>query len=94
MEFQTKEQIITSYLSKIDFTKDGWGYRKIQEDLRKLIGEAPAMNFNYKKDVVLNEFNSEAKEISVIESIDVIYTPNLDEKGKKLTYEIGGKINS
>ena len=93
MEFQTKEQIIANYISSIDFGKDNWGYRKIQTDLRKLIGEAPALNFNYKKEAVLNEFNSEATEINVIESVDVFYSPNLDKEAKKLTFEIG-KINS
>lgn len=89
MEFYTKEQIITNYISDIDFNKNDWSYRKIQEDLRRLIGEAPAINFNYQKDVILNELNSEAREVSVIKSIDVIYSPDLNEVAKKLTFEIG-----
>ena len=93
MEFHTKEQLITNYITGIDFNKDDWGYRKIQEDLKKLIGETPAINFNYKKDVILNEFNSEAKEVNVIESVDIIYTPNLDEKGKLLNFKVG-KLHS
>lgn len=93
MGFQTKEQMISGYISDIDFTKDGWSYRKIQEDLREMLGEAPALNFNYKKDVVLNEFNSEATEINIIESVDVIFSPNLDEKGKLLNFKVG-KLNS
>jgi hypothetical protein len=89
MEFQTKEQIITQYLGNIDFIKDDWNYRKMQEDLRKLIGEAPAINFNYKKEAVLNEFNSEATEISVVESVDIIYSPDLNEKCKTMSFKIG-----
>lgn len=89
MEFHTKEQIITEYLGKIDFSKDDWSYKKMQTDLSKLIGEAPAIDFNYTKTVVLNEFNSEAKEVNIIESVDVIYSPNLDDKFKKLSLKIG-----
>lgn len=89
MEFQTKERIISEYLSNVDFVGGDWSYKKIQEDLRNLIGEAPAVNVNYKKDVSLNELNSEATEVTVIDTIDVVFSPDLDNKFKKLTFKVG-----
>lgn len=86
--FQTKEQIITEYFSNIDFKGD-WNYKKIQMDLKSLIGEEPAIDIKWKKDAVLNEFNSEVSEVSVIDSIDVIYSPNLDKRFVKKSFKIG-----
>ena len=85
--FQTKEQIITQYMSNIDFSGD-WSYKKIQEGLKRLIGEEPAINISYRKDVILNEFNSEAKEVKKIDKIDIIYSPDLDNKFKTLSFTI------
>jgi len=88
MSFQTKEQIITEYLQSIDFNGD-WNYKKIQRDLHNKLGEEPAINIKYIKDVVLNELNSEATEIKRIDTIDVIFSPNLDRKFKKLSFKLG-----
>jgi phage gp37-like protein len=86
--FKNKEQIITEYLSNVDFSGD-WSYNKMQNDLRQMIGEAPAINITYKKDVQMNEINSEAKEIQVVDKIEVLYSPNLDQNIKKLQFTIG-----
>lgn len=87
--FQNKEQIITEYLSGINFESDDWNYRKIQMDLKKLIGEMPAIDIEYIKDVKINEINSEATEIKKIDKINIIYSPDLDVSFKKLTFKIG-----
>tara|TARA_R110000772_G_scaffold2410_4_gene8493 strand:- start:5773 stop:6063 length:291 start_codon:yes stop_codon:yes gene_type:complete len=93
MSFKTKEQIISDYLGTIDFLKDDWSYKKIQEGLKKLIGEEPAISFNFKKDAIINEFNSESTEVTIVESVDIIYSPDLNEKFKRLSFKIG-KIES
>lgn len=86
--FQTKEQIITEYLGNIDFSGD-WSYKTIQRELHKLIGEEPAINVKYEKDVYISELNSEAKEINRVDKIDIVFSPNLDRKVKTLSFTIG-----
>ena len=88
MSFQTKEQIITEYLNNVDFNGE-WNYKKIQRDLHSKLGEEPAISIKYTKDVVLNELNSEATEIKKIDTIDVIFSPNLDKQFKKLSFKLG-----
>lgn len=87
--FQSKEEIITEYLATIDFESDTWNYRKIQLDLKDKIGEMPAIDIEYVKDVKINEINSEATEIKRISKINVVYSPDLDTTFKKLTYTLG-----
>ena len=87
--FRNKEQIITEYISNIDFEHDDWSHGKIERDLRKMIGEAPAINITYKKDVQLNEINSEAKEIQVVDKIEILYSPDLDRNIKRLKFTVG-----
>jgi hypothetical protein len=85
--FQNKEQIITEYLRNINW-KGNWSYKKIQSDLKNLIGEEPAIEILYKKDVMVNELNSEVKEVRKIKGIDIIYSPDLDNSFKKLSFDI------
>jgi hypothetical protein len=87
--FQTKEQIITDYLSGINFESGDWNYRQLQLGLRDKIGEMPAIDIEYVKDVKINEINSEATEIRKINKINVIFSPELDTSFKKLTFKIG-----
>ena len=86
--FQTKEQIITEYLGNVDFNGD-WSYRTIQRELHKLIGEEPAINVEYKKDVYISELNSEAKEINTVDKIDIVFSPDLDHTVKTLSFTVG-----
>lgn len=89
MEFEGKEQIITNYLANIDFVNENWNYKKIKQDLKEKLGEEPAIDISYKRDVTLNEINSEAKEVKVLDEIKVVFSPDLDEKFKTLTFKIG-----
>lgn len=89
MNFQTREQIIKEYLSNIDFTSDKWSIKAIKKDLKSRLGEEPAVNVKYKKDVMLSEFNSEAKEITVIDEIQVFYSPELDKEFNRVSFKIG-----
>jgi hypothetical protein len=57
---------------------------KIKSDLHQLLGEIPAIRFNYEQESILNEAGEDTgKKLEKLESIEVIFTY---EK------EIGGKI--
>lgn len=77
-----KEMEIRNYLSKVDFSKD-WNYNTIEESMRTFLGERPALEVTYVKDVMLNETTSEAKEFLKIDKIAVYFT-DLDDKPKKI----------
>ena len=51
--------------------------------MRRFLGEEPAIDVVYKKDVMVNEFTGEAKEIKEVERINVIFT-DLDNQYKKI----------
>ena len=82
MYYSLKEQAIRDYLAKVNF-KTNWNYNAIEEDMRKFLGERPSLEATYKKDVMLNEVTSEAKEIKKLEKIAVIFT-DTDDKIKQV----------
>jgi len=86
-----KEIAIRDYISKIDFKNDDWKVSKIEEDMRRFLGEVPAIDIKYKKDVMINEFSGEAIEFKDIDKISIVFT-DLDDKFKKLEFIIGDKI--
>ena len=81
---QIKETFIREYLSKINWYGD-WSYRKIEEDMKKFLGERPSLKVDYEKDVMVNEFSGESKEITKLAKVAVIYS---GEDGKYRKYEI------
>ena len=78
-----KEFSIREYISKIDFVNDDWKISQIKEDMRRFLGERPAINVFYVKDVMLNEVTSEAKEIKRLNKISITFT-DLDEHYKTI----------
>ena len=68
-----KELSIRNYVSNIDFKKDDWKVSKIKEDMRVFLGEEPAIDVIYKKDVMINEFTGKAQEIKEIDKIQIIF---------------------
>lgn len=82
-----KENSIVDYMSKIDFRNDDWKLSKIKEDMRRFLGEEPAIEVVYKKDVMVNETTQESKEIVDIDKIEVIFT-DLDDKFKKIEFKV------
>lgn len=80
-----KEHSIREYISKIDFRSDELNFNTIKEDMRKFLGEEPAIDVLYKRDVMLNEVTGEAKEFSDINKIQIIFT-DIDNKFKKLEF--------
>lgn len=86
-----KEITIREYISNIDFKNDDWKISTIKEDMRKFLGEEPAVDILYKKDVMVNEFTGEAKEFLDVDKIQIIFT-DLDDKFKKLEFIISNKL--
>jgi hypothetical protein len=86
-----KEIAIRDYISKINFKTDDWKVSKIEEDMRRFLGEIPGISVTYKKDVMVNEFTGEAKEFKDIDKISIVFT-DLDDRFKKIEFIIDDKI--
>lgn len=84
--YSLKETSIRQFISQIDW-KTNWNYQVIEEEMRRFLGERPVLDIKWKKDVMVNEFSGESKEISKIEKISVIFT-DLDDKIKKIEFSI------
>jgi hypothetical protein len=84
--YSMKETAIRQFIGQIDW-KTNWNYQIIEEEMRRFLGERPSLDVKWKKDVMVNEFTGESKEINKIEKICVIFT-DLDEKIKKLEFII------
>lgn len=82
-----KELSIRNYVSNINFKNDDWKVSKIKEDMRVFLGEEPAIDVIYKKDVMINEFTGKAQEIKEIDKIQIIFF-DTDDKFKKLEFNV------
>lgn len=80
--FSLKESAIREYLSKIDWKRDNWNYQRIEEDMKRFLGERPSLNVEYVKDVMVNEVSGESKEFNRISKVSLIYT-DTDDRIKK-----------
>lgn len=86
-----KEYSIREYISKIDFKNDDWKLSQLKEDLRRFLGEEPAIDIIYKKDVMVNEFSGEAKEIMEVDKIQIVFT-DTDDRYKKIEFLVNGTV--
>ncbi len=84
--YSLKETSIRQFISQIDW-KTNWNYQIIEEEMRRFLGERPSLDVKWKKDVMVNEFTGESKEINKIEKVLVIFT-DTDEKIKKIEFLI------
>lgn len=82
-----KEMSIREYIERIDFNSPDWSINSIKEDMRRFLGEEPAIDVIYKKDVMLNEFTGKAQEVKAIDKIQIVFT-DTDERFKKLEFKI------
>lgn len=78
-----KLDAIKKYLSNIDFKADDWSIHQMSQDMKKFLGETPAIDVIYKKDVMVTELTGEAKEFKKAEKIKIIFT-DTDDKIKKI----------
>ncbi len=82
-----KENLIRDYISNINFKSEDWGLSQIKEDMRKFLGEEPGIDIDWDKDVIFNEILGEAKEVSKVNNITIVFT-DIDNKFKKLKFTI------
>ena len=80
--YSLKETAIREYISKIDWKRDNWSYQRIEEDMKRFLGERPTLDVQYQKDVMVNEVSGESKEFNRLTKISIIYT-DTDDKIKK-----------
>lgn len=80
--YSLKEQAIRQYIGQIDWKKDNWSYQRVEEDMKKFLGERPSLDVKYKKDVMVNEVSGESKEIEKIEKVSIIFTDTNDKISK------------
>jgi hypothetical protein len=83
--YSLKESAIREYVSRIDWKRDNWSYERIEEDMKKFLGERPTIEVSYEKDVLVNEMTGESKEFDRLQNISVIFT-DVDDKIKKLQF--------
>lgn len=74
-----KETAIREYISKINWRKDNWDYKTIEEQMRKFLGERPSLEVKYQKDVMVNEISGESKEFSKLVKVSVVFTDTNDQ---------------
>lgn len=82
-----KEIAIREYISNIDFKRDDWKLSEMKEHMRRFLGEEPALDVIYKKDVMINELRGIAEEIKTVQKISIVFT-DLDDKFKKIEFLI------
>lgn len=80
-----KESSIREYISNIDFKSEDWALPKIKQDMRKFLGEEPAIDVIYEKDVMITENKSE--EFLDIKKVEIVFY-DTDNKFKKLEFLI------
>jgi hypothetical protein len=83
-----KELSIREYMSQIDFKSDEWSVHRIKEDMRRFLGEEPAIDVIYKKDVMINETSGEAEEFVDVDKISIVFY-DTDDKFKKIEFLVG-----
>ena len=74
-----KSNYIKEYLSGIDFKGTDWTVEGVKNELKKILGEYPAVEVGYKKDVGMNETTGKAFEIHGAEKFTVIFTNDNSE---------------
>jgi hypothetical protein len=82
-----KEISIRQYISSIDFQRDDWKLSKIEEDMKRFLGEIPGIEVEYKKDVMINESTKKPEEFKKIEKVSIVFY-DLDDKFKKIDFLI------
>jgi hypothetical protein len=82
-----RESIIREYISGIDFKNDDWKLSVIKNDLKRALGEEPAVNITYKKDVMINE-SGESKEFLDVNKVEIVFTDDNDGF-KKIEFDCG-----
>ena len=67
-----KEKEINNYISLLDL--ENIDIEQIKKDLKKKLGEEPAIRLNYEKEKILNEDTSKEEVVENLKSMTIIFT--------------------
>jgi len=82
-----KEKAINNYLSSIDM--NNMNIKQMKEDLKKLLGEEPAIRLNYVQEKTLNEAGDEEKTVERLDKVFITFTINKELlPGKEMPFPI------
>ena len=81
-----KEKSIKDYIADINFKSKDWSVDVMKREMRKFLGEEPAIDVVYEKDVYVNETTGTSHEELKLENISIIFY-DTDEKFKKITIQ-------
>ncbi len=87
MNISMKEKSIKDFILNYDFKNENWSVTEIKANLKRLLGEEPAIKINYDKDAMVNEITGEAKEVTKLSSIKIIFT-DLDDSMKTVEFQL------
>lgn len=82
-----KEQMIREYIRKIDFNNGDWSVPEMKQVMKHFLGEEPAIEVKYHKDVAINETTGKSYEYLDAEKLSIIFY-DIDNKFKKLEFII------
>jgi hypothetical protein len=82
-----KEIAVREYIQRVDFISGDWSIHTIKEDMRRFLGEEPAIDVIYKKDVMVNEVTGKAQEIKEVDKIQIVFT-DTDDRFRKVEFKI------
>lgn len=77
---RSKEDIIASYIGNINFNEN-FNVKKIEQDLRVLLHETPAIKLEWTSESKVNEISGKSTRVEKLSAIKVVYT-TYDREGK------------
>ena len=90
-EKSIKEKAVNNYMSSVDL--DNLDANQIKNDLHQLLGETPAIKFNYEQESILNEDGADTgKKLEKLESIELIFTYEKEIGGKTVPIPVNKKF--
>jgi len=87
MNDSMKQMLIREFILRYDFKREDWSAKEMKNNLKMILGEEPAIKINYVKDIMVNEINSDVKEITALRSISIFFT-DLDDKITKMDFQL------
>jgi hypothetical protein len=83
-----KEEIIRSYISKINIKNGSLSVQAIKEDLRRLIKEVPGIQIGWKDTKSVNEKTGMSDVVSTVTTITVAFSDGEDTKGNPRVHSV------
>lgn len=74
---QFKKKEINNYVSNLDL--NNINPNKIQEDLRRVLGEKPGVKLEYETHTIILEGTDKPKKVEKLKSVNIVYTVDLGD---------------